>query len=326
MSRDGIQLLLATLLGEREVVAFRPALARVLGPLPTLFLCQACYWQGTLGAGEWWYKLRNADRDENGKMLPPVKANRQSWEWELGLSRAEQESARRVLRQHGLIDEELRGVPAQLHYCVNLERLAEFLLSIQQIAESDQLDGRNRPARRQNPTGKLGEKQPSNTETTPSTTPSITHHHRVAVGEIDEFVEAAAWEAGSSVRSPSGFRSRVRSRIETEGASADDVATLARWRAWREQQQRQVSAADREQQAAAAQKKANDQKRHAIESFLGALDAQGRADIDRQFGDWLASHNQNHVLTIFRRGGITESQMVFAQFAKFYDHHHQETA
>lgn len=161
---------------------------------------------------------------------------------------------------------------------------------------------------------------------TPTSTPISNHHHRVVVGEIDEFVEAAAWEAGSSVRSPSGFRSRVRSRIETEGASADDMATLARWRAWREQQQREVSAAEREQQAAAAQKKANDQKRHAIESFLDALDAQGRADIDRQFGDWLASHNQGHVLSAFRRVGITESPMVFALFAEFYDHHHQETA
>lgn len=161
----------------------------------------------------------------------------------------------------------------------------------------------------------------------PSGIPTTTHHPVVA--ELDEFVEAAAWEAGSSVRSPSGFRSRVRSRIETEGASADDVATLARWRAWREQQQREVSAAEHEQQAAAAQKKANDQKRHAIESFLGALDAQGRADIDRQFGDWLASHNQHHVLGTFLRVGITESPMVFALFAEFYDHHHhhhQETA
>ncbi|MBY0576408.1 MAG: hypothetical protein K2P67_07425 [Gallionellaceae bacterium] len=322
MSRDGIQALLATLLGERDIVVFRPAIARALGAIPALFLCQAAYWQGIKGAGQWWYKLRDADRDADGAMLVPERPDRQSWEWELGLGRAEQEGARRVLRQAGLLEEELRGVPARRHYRVDLDRLAEFLQSIQQIAESDQLVGRNRPARRQESTGKLDEKQPANTETTPSTT----HHHRVAVGEIDEFVEAAAWEAGSNVRNPSGFRSRVRSRIETEGASADDVATLARWRAWRDQQQREVSAAEREKRAAAAQKKANDQKRHVIESFLSALNAQGRAEIERQFGDWLASHKQHHFLTTFRRVGITESPMVFALFVEFFDYHHQETA
>lgn len=207
----------------------------------------------------------------------------------------------------------LRVQPAILDISIKGASAAPFMEMVQKGCTSAPPNGAKRVQPRVHPTHD------------PSGIPTTTHH-RVAVGEIDEFVEAAAWEAGSSVRSPSGFRSRVRSRIETEGASADDAATLARWRAWRDQQQREVSAAEREKRAAAAQKKANDQKRHVIESFLGALDAQGRADIDRQFGDWLASHNQHHVLITFRRVGITESPMVFALFVEFFDHHHQETA
>jgi hypothetical protein len=239
MSRDGIQLLLAALLGEREVVSFRPALARVLGPIPALFLCQACFWQGVKGAGEWWYKLRNADRAPSGNMLPPSSGDRQSWEWELGLSRSDQEGARRILRQHGLLEEELRGVPAQLHYRVDLDRLAEFLLKIQQIAESDQLDGRIRPARRQDSTSKVVEIQPANTYTTPSITTTTTHQ---PVVEIDNLIEAAVW-AAQGIRSPSGFRAKVRARILASGPTPEDIDTLSRWSA------RRVAA---EQQAAAA--------------------------------------------------------------------------
>lgn len=237
MSRDGIQALLATLLGERDIVVFRPAIARALGAIPALFLCQAAYWQGVKGAGEWWYKLRDADRDTDGCMRPPARPDRQSWEWELGLGRAEQEGARRVLRQHGLLDEELRGVPAQRHYRVDLDRLAEFLLKIQQIAESDQLDGRIRPARRQDSAGKVVEIQPANTYTTPSittTTPPVV--------EIDNLVEAAVW-AAQDIRSPAGFRAKVRTRILASGPTPEDIDTLSRWLARRDAAEQQAAVA-----------------------------------------------------------------------------------
>lgn len=243
MSRDGIQALLATLLGERDIVVFRPAIARALGAIPALFLCQAAYWQGVKGAGEWWYKLRNADRDADGNMLPPPsdRPNRQSWEWELGLGRAEQEGARKVLREYGLLEEQLRGVPAQLHYRVDLDRLAEFLLSIQQIAGIDQLDGRNRPASRQNPAGKSVRIKPTNTYTTPSTTTPTTTHHPV-VAEIDNLVEAAVW-AAQDIRSPAGFRAKVRARILASGPTPEDIDTLSRWFARRDAAEQQAKIA-----------------------------------------------------------------------------------
>lgn len=127
--------LVTQLLGNREVIPFSPALARALGDVEAaVFLCQACYWQTLVGDGDWFYKLRDADRDEAGRVKPPVDASRQSWEWETGLSRTRQESARRRLKSLGLLQEKLRGVPAKLYYRVNMDRLVDFLLATRQLA------------------------------------------------------------------------------------------------------------------------------------------------------------------------------------------------
>lgn len=127
--------LVTQLLGNREVITFSPALARALGDVEAaVFLCQACYWQTLIGDGDWFYKLRDADKDENGRVRPPADASRQSWEWETGLSRTKQESARRRLKALGLLEEALRGVPAKLYYRVNMDRLVDFLLTTRQLA------------------------------------------------------------------------------------------------------------------------------------------------------------------------------------------------
>lgn len=144
------QTLVASLLGDREVVAFRPALARALGsPLAALYLCQAIYWQNIAGIGQWWFKLRDADRNEEGVKVTPYNRSRQSWEWELGMSRAEQESARRLLKTHNLIEERRKGVPAKLYYRINLCQLNQFMETNLQSAESNRLDREISPTRRQ---------------------------------------------------------------------------------------------------------------------------------------------------------------------------------
>ncbi len=140
--RENIQLLLSSLLGERDVIAYRPALARAFGSINVaLFLCQAAYWQGKVGAGKWWFKLRDAERDSASNMIPPSSPTRQSWEWELGMTRSEQEEARRALRQHGLIEERRAGIPARLHYRVNLAKLEEFLIANRKREEFHRQDG-----------------------------------------------------------------------------------------------------------------------------------------------------------------------------------------
>ena len=186
MSTISASLLLA-LLGDKEVVAYRPKLARALGsPGAALFLCQAIYWQQVAGEGKFFFKNRDAERDENKKMLPPSSANKQSWEWELGgMGRAEQESARRLLKEKGLLEEELSGIPARLHFRVNLAKIAEFVHNNQQYVEipptgwleSHQLDGGKS-------TNWLVENPPTNTETTPEITSQTTSKNKKSLVDL----------------------------------------------------------------------------------------------------------------------------------------------
>lgn len=72
---------------------------------------------------------------------------------ETGLSRDEQETARKRLVALGVLQEDLRGVPATVHYRINTERLEALLLAPGQ-AES-QL-GATPPTRRVEPTQQVG--------------------------------------------------------------------------------------------------------------------------------------------------------------------------
>lgn len=99
-----------------------------------LFLSQAIYWaKRTSNSERWFYKTR------------------EQWEEETGLERRQQESARKVLRHLGLLEEKLCGVPAKLHYRVNAEVL-ERKLARQQV-------GTKAP-------NCVGGNSPTNTETT----------------------------------------------------------------------------------------------------------------------------------------------------------------
>lgn len=92
-------------------IAFHRCFVTLTGSVTAaLMLSQALYWQRrTQHAGGWWFKIRD------------------EWTSETGMSRREQETARRRLRQLGLLHEELRGIPAQLWYRVDEARLLELL-------------------------------------------------------------------------------------------------------------------------------------------------------------------------------------------------------
>ncbi|CAB3805322.1 hypothetical protein LMG28614_06183 [Paraburkholderia ultramafica] len=184
MTETRLTHLVAQLLGNREVIPFSPAIARAIGDVEaTVFLCQACYWQSLIGPSKWFFKLRDAQRDPDGRLLPPLDGTRQSWEWETALSRTRQESARRRLKELGLLEEALKGVPARMYYRVNLDRLTEFLLQNHQLAGfpptgwqiPDQLDGRVRA-------GQMGGSAPANTETTSKITHTTTTSARSSGG------------------------------------------------------------------------------------------------------------------------------------------------
>lgn len=198
MSHD-IQLVLASLLGDREVIAYRPALARALGsPIAALYLGQATYWQSKVGIEEWWFKLRDADRDSSGAMIPPANRTRQSWEWELGMKRSDQEHARQLLKDAGLLEERRAGVPARLYYRVNLFALERFLLAATQMAGSHHLDGEIPPSGRREPAGKMDEIPPANSESISETIKNTTTT-TVPPARTSSLTEVAAREnSGSS--------------------------------------------------------------------------------------------------------------------------------
>jgi hypothetical protein len=87
-----------------------------------LMLSQAVYWtKRTSDAGGWFYKTQD------------------DWMEETGLTRREQETARKHLRKCGLLVEKRVGIPAKLHYRLKVENLQT------RMADSANLDCTNPP-------------------------------------------------------------------------------------------------------------------------------------------------------------------------------------
>ena len=87
-----------------RAVAFRPALAIALGDVKAaLMLSQALWKQSTVGVDGWWKCTR--------------------WEWLAwtGLKRREQDRARRILREEGLLCERRERGHGAVEYCVDVE-------------------------------------------------------------------------------------------------------------------------------------------------------------------------------------------------------------
>jgi hypothetical protein len=88
-------------------VAYFPKLRHITGSVnATLFLCQLIYWEGKQASKTGWIYKTHSEMEE-----------------ETGLSRREQETARRKLKDLGLIEERLAGVPQRLHYRLNKKKI-----------------------------------------------------------------------------------------------------------------------------------------------------------------------------------------------------------
>lgn len=105
-------------------VALNRACARKLGTVAAAYLCHAIYVQTWVGAGCYWFKKLLADRDPDGRMIPPERVIDQSFEFETGLTRSQQENARKVLEQLGVLKSRRSSFQGRLEYLIDLERLA----------------------------------------------------------------------------------------------------------------------------------------------------------------------------------------------------------
>lgn len=110
-----------------RVVALNSLYARKLGPVKAIWLCQAAYTQTKVGPGRWWFKKLLADQDENGQMIPPEREIDHSFEYETGLNRTQQESARKTAVQLGVLEERRSGYQGRLEYLIDLDALARLV-------------------------------------------------------------------------------------------------------------------------------------------------------------------------------------------------------
>ena len=88
-------------------IAYHRIFARLTGSVhAALMLSQAVYWQNRATSEDgWWWKTTD------------------EWEEETGLSRREQDTARRILRSHSFWREERRGIPPKVHYRLDGDKL-----------------------------------------------------------------------------------------------------------------------------------------------------------------------------------------------------------
>jgi hypothetical protein len=92
--------------GEESYLEFNARCIRKFGPAAGTFLRQLVYWTGKEHDPEGWiYKTQSEMEDETG------------------LSRTQQEKARKILRKAGVLEEVKKGIPCRLHYRVDLEAL-----------------------------------------------------------------------------------------------------------------------------------------------------------------------------------------------------------
>ncbi|EBS2232026.1 replication protein RepO [Salmonella enterica subsp. enterica serovar Middlesbrough] len=99
-------------------IAFQRSFIRLdIGVAAALFLSQMTYWTNRSDDDGWVYKTQ------------------EEWEEETGLSRYEQEGARKKLRSIGVLLEKRKGVPARLFYKIDNDVLYQALVTANKNAE-----------------------------------------------------------------------------------------------------------------------------------------------------------------------------------------------
>ncbi len=92
-------------------VAYHPLLAKISGGVTAgVLLSQLLYWTGKQRDPEGWIYKTQAELEE-----------------ETGLTRYEQEHARKQLRKANILQEKRKGTPAKLYFKIDLDELSRML-------------------------------------------------------------------------------------------------------------------------------------------------------------------------------------------------------
>lgn len=176
MSKAYIQTLL------QRPIAFHRVFVPLGGVTGALFLSQLLYWSDRGSEGNGWIYKTQAE-----------------WTDETGMTRREQETARRQLREAGVIEESYKGLPAKLFYRINFEALSVFIEGQVKVAEArTSKDGGNvHPVCTKAPSKRGGNRQSTNrTETTTEITAEAERvlsecGKQAAAASVDEKLEVA---------------------------------------------------------------------------------------------------------------------------------------
>jgi hypothetical protein len=109
-------------------IAYHKSLVGIAGVTGAVMLSQAMYWTNKL------------DEDRNGWFWK----TQEEWENETGLTRYEQEGARKKLVSAGVLEEKLTGIPAKLWFRISVEGILAFLEGNRQVCgKPTNKDGEN---------------------------------------------------------------------------------------------------------------------------------------------------------------------------------------
>lgn len=191
-------------------IAFQRSFIRLdIGVTAALFLSQMTYWTNRSDDDGWVYKTQ------------------EEWEEETGLSRYEQEGARKKLRSIGVLLEKRKGVPARLFYKVDNNVLYQVLVDANKNAEKPHTGMRK--------TTKQVRGKPANF-LTENTTENIDPPYP-QTGESDERIFADAQKALEFYNEKTGTRCRdlkpfvvmLTATTTRDGYTLAEIQLVIRW-------------------------------------------------------------------------------------------------
>ncbi len=128
------------------ILAIPFRLIHIIGDIKVAaFLKQAAYLSAISRKKEGWFDLQQVG--DGSDVATNIFGRLGSWQYCLGLSRDEQAAIRKKLVTLGLLEEERKGVPARLHFRVDLKKYIELITSNPDSGNSQILNGEKSESR-----------------------------------------------------------------------------------------------------------------------------------------------------------------------------------
>lgn len=191
-------------------IAFQRSFIRLnIGVTAALFLSQMTYWTNRSDDDGWVYKTQ------------------EEWEEETGLSRYEQEGARKKLRSIGVLLEKKKGVPARLFYKIDNDVLFQALVAANKNAEKPHTGMRK--------TSKQVSGKPANfltentTENIYTPNPLEGEGVELILSDAQKALEFYNEQTGTRCRDLKPFVMMLTPTTTREGYTLDELQLVIRW-------------------------------------------------------------------------------------------------